>query len=78
MPQFDQCIIISEIFWVSLIFLFFYFLIAVFNKKKLLYGFSYKKYWLTYFLKFSNYITTNKNIVLRFYVNLYKSILYKV
>ena len=75
MPQFDQGIIISEIFWVSLIFLFFYFLLAVFNKKKLLYNLSYKKYWLTYFLNFSNYIKTNKDIILKLNINLYKSIL---
>lgn len=72
MPQFDSAIILPEIFWLFLSFIFLYFNVSLFNKAYLLRSNFFRKNWLFSFLKSSNDLQKNTNIFSRCYSeNLY-------
>ncbi len=73
MPQFDSSIFLSELFYLFLSFIFFYFYLSIFNKVNLLRASFFRKVWL-FFLIFcskSLIIENNKklNITNIFYCN---------
>lgn len=76
MPQFDSAIILPEIFWLFLSFIFLYFNVSLFNKAYLLRSNFFRKNWLFSFLKSSKDLQKNTNIFSRCYSeNLYFSFL---
>ena len=59
MPQFDNTIILPEIFWLFFSFFIFYFYLAIFNKVSILRNSFYRQNWLYSFLKFSKNLQNN-------------------
>jgi hypothetical protein len=72
MPQFDSVIVLPELFWLFLSFIFLYLNLAIFNKMYLLRSNFFRKTWLFSFLKFSKDLHNNIKISSQCYLqNLY-------
>lgn len=69
MPQFDQGILLTEIFWISISFFFYFLFIEIYSKKLILLNFNYKKKWLIFFLSSSINLNNKLKFVFKSVIN---------